>query len=140
MQIEANPVIAGARPEFTRFPVLKLFFDNLSSSGVDVDLYPRKAGMELHFLNMVNGLTNRAYLRIYFPTDSKCVLFFHKKSSIPFSRDRFSYGGVVIDSRSSSRFDDEDVREWIDFLTSGLQPKSRPKTLKKSFPYTIPED
>ena len=34
----------------------------------------------------------------------------------------------------------KDVEEWIEFLLSGLQPNKRPSSLKKSIPYTIPED
>ena len=126
--------------EFGRFPVLKQFFSFLSLRNLEIEMMERKGGLELHMLNEVNGMPNRAYLRIYFPNETKCVLFFHKKSSIPFSRDRFSYGGIVIDVRSAGRFTDADLNEWIEFLSSGLQPKTRPKNLKKSFPYTIPED
>jgi hypothetical protein len=68
------------------------------------------------------------------------VLFFHKKSSVPYSHDRFSYGGIVIDERSTARFQSEDILEWIKFLFYGLQPKFRPRHLKKSIPYTVPED
>jgi hypothetical protein len=68
------------------------------------------------------------------------VLFFHKKSSVPFSHDRFSYGGLVIDERSTDRFDQNDVIEWVQFLKNGMPPDLRPRTLKKSIPYTIPED
>jgi len=123
-----------------RFPVLELFFDTLNNQNLKTEIIGRKAGLEIQFLNDVNEMPNRARLRIYFPVPEKCVLFFFKKSTIPFSRDRFSYGGVVIDARSTGRFHHEDVAEWIDFLSSGLQPGTRPKSLKKSLPYTIPED
>lgn len=125
---------------FQRFPVVTKLFSLIEQRGLKLALHTCEKGVEFRFLNEVNGMPNRGFLRIFFPTDTKCVLFFHKKSSIPFSRDRFSYGGVVIDARSGMRFSDEDIEEWIRFLLSGLQPKSRPKTLKKSFPYTIPED
>ena len=128
------------KPQFERFPVLSMLFQMLDKMGAQFDISSRQGGVELHFLNQVNGMANRAYLRIYFPVETKCVLFFHKKSSVPFSRDRFSYGGVVIDARSGSRFEEGDVKEWIQFSLSGFQPSSRPNSLKKSFPYTIPED
>lgn len=127
--------------DFQRYPVLFDLFRCLEKTHA-AELAPRKCegGVEFQFLNLINGMSNRAYLRIYFPTESKCVLLFYKKSSIPFSRDRFSYGGVVIDSRSSNRFIEKDVAEWIHFLVNGLSPSSRPESLKKSVPYTIPED
>jgi hypothetical protein len=127
-------------PELNRFPVLKIFFQMLEDRETKIEVYPTQGGLEIRFLNEVKEMPNRAYLRIFFPNDTKCVLFFHKKSSIPFSRDRFSYGGIVIDLRSAGRFDPTDVNEWIDFLVSGFQPSQRPKSIKKSLPYTIPEE
>ena len=124
---------------FEKFPVLASLFAAMEEQG-RVAARPCLDGVEFRFLNKVHGLPNRCYLRVYFPNDSKCVLFFHKKSSVPFSHDRFSYGGIVIDMRSTERFGADDVKEWALFLKSGLQPYLRPKTLKKSIPYTIPED
>lgn len=126
--------------QFDKFPVLARMFQMIEAKNVPLELHDCEKGVELRFKNEVNGLPNRGWLRIYFPADTKCLLFFHKKSSIPFSRDRFSYGGVVIDARSTSRFDDAEIEEWIQFLLTGLFPRTRPKTLKKSFPYTVPED
>jgi len=124
----------------SQFPALSKLLDQLGKQEVPLEVRPCQQGVEFRFQNESNGIPNRGYLRIFFPLETKCVLFFHKKSSVPYSRDRFSYGGVVIDARSAGRFSDEDVVEWIEFLWSGLQPKSRPASLKKSFPYTVPED
>jgi len=125
---------------FERFPALELLFQTIRDRYPEFDLRNCEGGAEIHFMNQVHGNLNRACLRIFFPSDSKCVLFFYKKSAVPFSRDRFSYGGVVIDERSSSRFTKSDAAEWVDFLLSGLQPGQRPASLKKSIPYTIPEN
>jgi len=123
-----------------QFPVLHLFFQQVADLQITIEKLPMAQGMEIRFLNQVNEMPNRARLRIFFPSQTKCLFFFHKKSVIPFSRDRYSYGGVVIDARSSGRFEEQDVREWIDYLRNGLPPKLRPATVKKSFPYTVPED
>jgi hypothetical protein len=125
---------------FDRFPVLELLFLSLGHCELKFDLQQCENGAEIHLNNQINGNPNRGYLRIFFPADSKCILFFHKKSLVPFSRDRFSYGGIVIDQRSKSRYAESDALAWIDFLHSGLQPTKRPATLKKSIPYSIPED
>jgi hypothetical protein len=125
---------------FDRFPALELLLLSLYQCNLDFDLHECESGAEIQLKNHVNGNSNRGYLRIFFPTDSKCVLFFHKKSLVPFSRDRFSYGGVVIDERSKLRYEESDAMAWIDFLHSGLQPAKKPATLKKSIPYSIPED
>jgi len=140
MEIQTHSNIHVWNPQFAHFPVLSTFFRSLSERDLKIDINRCQQGVEIQFLNLVNSMPNRARLRIFFPAESKCMLFFYKKSSIPFSRDRFSYGGVVIDARSTSRFDDKDVGEWIEFLISGLQPKFRPASLKKSLPYTVPED
>ena len=129
-----------AEPNFDRFPILSELISNLGGLKFKLSVQRCKAGADIHFENEVDGIKNRAHLRIFFPTETKCVLFFHKKSSIPFSRDRFSYGGVVIDSRSTERFTSRDVGEWIQFLISGLKPHVRPASLRKSVPFTIPED
>jgi hypothetical protein len=125
---------------FDKFPAVEQLFLSLFQCDLEFELHECENGTEIHLLNEINGNTNRAYLRIFFPTDSKCILFFHKKSLVPFSRDRFSYGGVVIDERSKSRYSESDAMAWIDFMHSGLQPAKRPATLKKSIPYSIPED
>jgi hypothetical protein len=125
---------------FDRFPALELLFLSLGQGSITFDVQECENGAEIHLNNQINGNPNRGYLRIFFPADSKCILFFHKKSLVPFSRDRFSYGGIVIDQRSKSRYGESDALAWIDFLHSGLQPAKRPGTLKKSIPYSIPED
>ncbi|HSE43671.1 MAG TPA: hypothetical protein VLH08_23115 [Acidobacteriota bacterium] len=125
---------------FEKFPALELLLQITNQRGTEFDFHRCAQGAELHLKNKILDHENRGYLRVFFPSRSKCVLFFHKKSQVPFSRDRFSYGGVVIDEKSSSRYTIVDVEEWYEFLHSGLQPGKRPSTLKKSIPYTIPED
>jgi hypothetical protein len=128
------------RLPYDRFPILFRFYTAITAKGIRMELRDCEKGTELRFTNEVNGLPNRANLRIFFPNEAKCVLFFHKKSTIPYSRDRFSYGGIVIDARTAATLPDTEIEEWIEFLVSGLSPKFRPKTLKKSIPYTIPPD
>lgn len=139
MELQTNLTPLAHVGQFEKFPALASLFSQLEKTGY-VAARPCENGVELRFMNEVHGIPNRGFLRIYFPMETKCVLFFHKKSSVPFSHDRFSYGGVVIDARSTQRFTEQDVTEWVEFLKSGLQPQFRPKSLKKSIPYTIPED
>ena len=139
MELQTSLKPLAAIDQFGKFPVLGSLFNRLEEEG-ELGARPCANGVEVRFLNDVQGIPNRGYLRIYFPLESKCVLFFHKKSAVPFSHDRYSYGGVVIDARSSQRFSEEQVQDWVRFLKSGLQPQLRPTTLKKSIPFTIPED
>src|SRR6185295_5315606 len=94
---------------FDKFPAVELLFLSLFQGSLEFELHECDNGTEIHLQNQINGNANRAYLRIFFPTDSKCVLFFHKKSLVPFSRDRFSYGGIVIDERSKLRYSETDA-------------------------------
>ena len=140
MQVRTDAKVSEWNLEFYRYPVLDLLLKKIDEAKLPVESLPCRQGTEIQFRNEINGMSNRAHLRIFFPTETKCVLFFYKKSSIPFSRDRFSYGGVVMDARSTGRFDENNVAEWIQYLAGGFQPGSRPSSLKKSIPYTIPED
>lgn len=126
--------------QLERYPALARMFELIDRKQLEMEIRSCEKGIEFRFKNEINGIPNRGWLRICFPAETKCLLFFHKKSSVPFSRDRFSYGGVVIDERSTSRFDDGDIEEWIQFLQNGLLPKARPRSLKKSLAYTVPED
>lgn len=137
---EAMLKLVSEHPEIQKFPVIERLFTLITNQAVNIEVRQCERGVELRFTNEVNGTPNRAHLRIVLPFESKCVLFFHKKSSVPFSRDRFSYGGVVIDARSYRRFNDEHVQQWLDFALSGLSPSARPSSLLKTLPYTIPED
>jgi hypothetical protein len=80
----------------------------------------------------------RCRMKLFRPREEKerlCAFFF-KKSNIAGSRDRFSYGAVEF---LPERLVPEDVRTWLHWLSSGLDPTKRPANLKRAFLYTIPE-
>jgi hypothetical protein len=64
------------------------------------------------------------------------LVFFFKKSLVPYSRDRYSYGGQ--DLRAPS-VEAQEIAAWLAFLTSGFHPDKRPENLRRAFPYEIPE-
>lgn len=140
MEIETAVAPLSHVPVFAKYSVLDQLFTIIDEEQIHVAVEPHENGVEMRFLNEIGGTPNRGRLRIFFPAENKCCLFFYKKSSIPYSRDRFSYGGIVVDERSGSRFDESEIREWVRFLLNGFQPKFRPRSLKKSIPYTVPED
>ncbi len=94
-----------------------------------------KNDLELGVKNIIKGKPNRGRIKIFFHSENKPVVFFYKVSTVPHSIDRFSYG-VVLPSMNS---EEKEVKEWIDFLVSGLSPEKRPSNLKRSFPFDIPE-
>jgi len=82
------------------------------------------------------GLSNRARLKMFSPKPGHTLVFFYKKSLVPYSRDRYSYGGVDL---RTQQIDAAEVSEWLAFLTSGFHPEKRPAKLRRAFPYEIPE-
>jgi hypothetical protein len=83
-----------------------------------------------------NGIPNRARMKIFSPKPGHTLVFFFKKSLVPYSRDRYSYGGL--DLRAPS-VEPQEIIAWLDFLTSGFHPDKRPERLRRAFPYEIPE-
>ena len=83
-----------------------------------------------------NGIPNRARMKIFSPKSSHTLVFFFKKSLVPYSRDRYSYGGL--DLRAAS-MEPQEVAAWLAFLTSGFHPDKRPEKLRRAFPYEIPD-
>jgi len=83
-----------------------------------------------------SGIPNRARMKIFSPKPGHTLVFFFKKSLVPYSRDRYSYGGL--DLRTTS-VEPQEVTTWLDFLTSGFHPDKRPEKLRRAFPYEIPE-
>ncbi|MGQ9618440.1 MAG: hypothetical protein ACUVUG_05705, partial [Candidatus Aminicenantia bacterium] len=95
----------------------------------------QKKDFEFGVRNIIKGKPNRGRIKIFFHKENKPLIFFYKVSTVPHSIDRFSYG-VVTPSLESNP---EEIKEWLDFLVSGLSPERRPKDLKRSFPFDIPE-
>lgn len=135
IQTELSP-LARVR-YFDRFPALTNLFAAIDQTVSRSAVEPHQNGTDLHFLNYLDGKPNRGRLRIFFPSEDKCVLVFYKRSN--FNQDRFSYGGVVVDAYNQ-RYDANDIREWVEFLYQGLSPKYRPQSIHKSIPFRIPED
>lgn len=83
-----------------------------------------------------NGIPNRARMKVFSPKPGHTLVFFFKKSLVPYSRDRYSYGGL--DLRAAS-VEPQEIAAWLDFLTSGFHPDQRPEKLRRAFPYEIPD-
>lgn len=94
-----------------------------------------KKDLEIGVKNIIKGKPNRGRIKVFFHSPTKPVIFFYKVSTVPHSIDRFSYGVVFPPSDP----EEKEVREWVDFLVSGLSPEKRPSNLKRSFPFDIPE-
>jgi hypothetical protein len=123
-EILANPVAAAlaAAAEASVDPF------EIDGTGVGLEIV---AGAPLP-----NGIPNRARLKVFSPKAGHTLVFFYKKSLVPYSRDRYSYGGFDL---RVLRVEPQEVAAWLDFLTSGFHPDKRPEKLRRAFPYEIPE-
>jgi len=100
----------------------------IETTGVGLEIVAR--------VPLPNGIPNRARMKIFSPKLGHTLVFFFKKSLVPYSRDRYSYGGL--DLRAPS-VEAREIAAWLDFLTSGFHPDKRPENLRRAFPYEIPE-
>ena len=96
---------------------------------------PDRAGLDLAPENEVRGLPNRARLKVFVPKRSEVVFWFYKPSAVPFSVDRFSYGGLLF---RGSPPDPSAIEAALDYLASGLHPEKRPPGMRRAFPYDLP--
>ena len=83
-----------------------------------------------------SGLPNRTRLKIFSPRPGHILVFFYKRSLVPYSHDRYSYGGFDLRTDQVER---REVEEWLSFVGSGFHPDRRPSNLRRAFPYEIPE-
>ena len=113
-------VVAAAEAAYQPFEV--------ETSGVGLEFVAREL--------LPNGLPNRARMKIFSPKPGHTLVFFFKKSLVPYSRDRYSYGGLDLRVPSVAA---PEIVAWLDFLASGFHPDKRPDNLRRAFPYEIPE-
>ena len=97
-------------------------------------------GWEFAGAKPVEGRPNRAVLKLFIVPDGnqkgQAAAFFYKRSQVPFSRDRFSYGVCMMPGQAPPP---EETAEWIEFVSSGLHPDAQPKKLRRAFTFNIPE-
>src|SRR5689334_16783119 len=95
------------------------------------------AGLEARACSVLpTGVPNRARLKVFSPRSGHTLVFFYKKSLVPYSRDRYSYGGIDLKDGDVAP---QEVAQWVEFVTSGFHPDKRPEKLRRAFPYEIPD-
>ena len=114
---------------------MRVVFDALHSRPEAFDADPARAGLDVRCANEVRGAANRARIKAFAPDANVLVVFVYKDSQVPFSDDRFSYGAALV----KGAVDPKVVSAVADFALSGLDPASRPKEVRKTFPYTVPK-
>ena len=122
---------AGSDPLFTRI------MEEIKSSDQPYVINPCGEGLEFACTNTIKGVTNRATVKLFYPNPETLVVFFYKKSNVPWSRDRFAYGGIE-NRLGEGELDKETIRGWLTFAESGFSPEQRPSELTRLFDFDIP--
>ena len=131
MIVNKQDPAAVARLEESRrlSPVIAELMDCADSLPADLQVDTQSKYLE--FLSPAQPLLR---MRVILQESESILVFFYKKSALPYSRDRFSYGGVIFGARTFHR---EDFVQSVDFLLANFHPQKRPAKLKRAFKYTI---
>jgi hypothetical protein len=109
----------------------------IDQSAGNFEVVTETTGFEARAMDKLpSGLPNRARIKIFSPRAGHTLVFFYKRSLVPYSRDRYSYGGVDL---KDGELNPVDITEWLAFVSSGFHPDKRPAKLRRAFPYEIPE-
>ena len=130
-------VIEKIRTESESNPLVGIISAAVGVFPGDFEVVAEGAGLEVRACGYLEGgVPNRARMKVFSPKPGHTLVFFYKKSLVPYSRDRYSYGGFDLRMPGVS---DQEIAEWLVFLNSGLHPEKRPANLRRAFPYEIPE-
>ncbi len=134
----AEPAVAEkirAESGATRFAKALAEAADASSERFEIDA--NATGLELRACApLPSGLANRAHLKIVSLRPGHTLVFFYKKSLVPHSRDRYSYGGIDV---RVPEVEAGEIAEWLAFASSGFHPERRPARLRRAFPFEIPD-
>jgi hypothetical protein len=131
------PTEERLRAELEGSPVARAVCAAVETAVEPFEITTEGVGIEIRGSSFLpNGLPNRARIKIFSPTPGHTLVFFYKKSLVPYSRDRYSYGGIDLRTTEVAQ---AEVSEWLAFINSGLHPDKRPTNLRRAFPFEIPE-
>jgi len=131
------PVAAKLQIELAKNPIAKAVYEALEKAPGAFEIVAEATGFEVRAPDLLpTGLPNRARLKIFSPRPGHTLVFFYKRSLVPYSRDRYSYGGIDL---REGQAEAQEIAAWIAFVSSGFHPDKRPANLRRAFPYEIPE-
>ena len=138
--LDAEGVKEKIASETTANPAVKTIYECAATHHRSYDIEPRAGGLELTSTTPIKGHPNRCRLKVWQPEPSQLLAWFYKRSVVPHSRDRFSYGGIVweLATVDLSKVGME-VDSWLEWLDSGLNPEKRPPSWISAFSFDIPE-
>ena len=125
------------RSESETNPALQGLLAAVESCAEKFEVVAEATGVELRpRASAERAALDRARMKVFSPKPGHTLIFFYKKSLVPYSRDRYSYGGIEL---RTAQVSESGVAEWLAFLASGFHPEKRPTQLRRAFPYEIPE-
>jgi hypothetical protein len=132
--LQENAVASKISNESDSNPILKKICDYISHCPRPYKINPSSSGLDVS-----HPSNSRLRLKIWRPSDTELLAWFYKTSAIPHSRDRYSYGGVVlpIEDLDFQNLDSE-LEEWLLWLDSGFNTDKRPSSWTGAFTYDIP--
>lgn len=135
---KAEPEVATKlQTELAENPVAKVVCQALDESSARFEIVADSTGFEARSPDLLpSGLPNRARIKVFVHRPGHTLVFFYKRSLVPYSRDRYSYGGIDL---RDGEISPQEPTEWVDFVSSGFHPDKRPAKLRRAFPYEIPE-
>ena len=134
----SNPEVqTKLQREVSESAVTRSVSEAIDLSAQHFEIIPETTGLEARAADpLPSGLPNRARIKIFSPRPGHTLVFFYKRSLVPYSRDRYSYGGIDLKKRELNA---SEIAEWLAFVSSGFHPEKRPAQLQRAFPYDIPE-
>lgn len=138
--LDRSDVVSKVEAEKASNQAVARIFDYVARSEGTYEIDPKAGGLEFISTSIVKGHPNRCRMKVWQPARDQLLVWFYKKSAVPHSRDRFSYGGIVWDlTKVDLEKVDSEIASWLAWLDSGLNPDKRPADWISAFSYDIPE-
>ena len=100
----------------------------------------KTAGIEFRPANELQSRPNRAVGLLFQIAEGsfagRRALFFFKESQVPFSRNRFAYGTVVLPNGTP---DAALIDACLDYAASGFHAEQRPEALRRAVTFMVPD-
>jgi hypothetical protein len=131
-----EPAVKAKLDETASEALLKAVLEAAAGSSLALRVVPDASHLELAGVSPVAGRPNRALMKVFPIGPRRFAAFFYKRSQIPFSRDRFAYGAVIVEE---GRLDPAAAEVWFAWLDTGFNPERTPPNLKRAFAFTVPD-
>jgi hypothetical protein len=132
--LKENSVESKIQTETDSNPLVKKIYDCISNSPRPYHVNESSSGLDIS-----HPSNSKLRLKVWPTPDSELLAWFYKLSAIPHSRDRYSYGGVILPMEGQNLDGiDVEVEEWLVWLDSGFKADQRPSHWTGAFSYDIP--